>query len=240
MPIRTGTRAAYAPPAAILEVVRGVRDRGLTAPFTNDVLIRAGISESLAPRVLKSLEDLELIDEKGMPTPQLEGLRRATSDDFKIRLEEVIRAVYAEVFQFTDPAKDDLRRVDDAFRAYEPAGQRARMVTLFMGLCAEAGIVTAAPRKPTPSNGKPRSSAPTASRKPDTHRPPSVGANARVRNNENGLIPSAITGLLGELPAEGDGWTKQRRDAFLRLFGSALDFIYPRQGEAPHGDDEEQ
>lgn len=225
MPIRSGGTAPYGPPAAVLTVINGFRDRGLATPFTHEVLLRAGINDSIVPRTLKSLEGLDLIDKDGAPTQQMEGLRRATTDDFPARLEEVVRSVYAEVFQFTDPAKDDATRVADAFRAYEPVGQRSRMVTLFMGLCEAAGIVEKKPRATVVTTGTARVR-PTRPASP-TARPASVGPRARVRNEENGLIPAAITGLLASLPQEGEGWTKDRRDAFIKTFGSVLDFCYP-------------
>jgi hypothetical protein len=234
MPIRSGGTAPYGPPAAVLTVIKGFRDRGLATPFTPEVLLRAGITESIIPRTLKSLEGLDLIDKDGMPTPQMEGLRRATTEDFPARLEEVIRSVYAEVFQFTDPAKDDATRVADAFRAYEPVGQRNRMVTLFMGLCETAGIIakkSAAVNTPAAIRVRmqPRAPRPGA----QNGRPATVGPRARIRNDGDGILPAAITGLLASLPAEGEGWTKERRDAFYATFGSVLDFCYPIVVPAP-------
>jgi len=228
MPIRSGGTAPYGPPAAVLAVIRGFRDRGLATPFTPEVLLRAGVTESVIPRTLKSLEGLDLIDKDGMPTSQMEGLRRATTEDFPARLEEVVRSVYAEVFQFTDPAKDDATRVADAFRAYEPVGQRGRMVTLFMGLCEAAGIVEKKPGAATVSGSvQARTQVRPARASGNGGRPPSVGPRARIRNAENALLPATLTALLGELPGEGQGWPKARRDAFLATFASFLDFYYP-------------
>ena len=48
MPIRTGGPAPYAPPATVLHVLHALRDRGLTTPITSDVLLRAGVGDSLA------------------------------------------------------------------------------------------------------------------------------------------------------------------------------------------------
>jgi len=234
MSIRSGERAPYAPPSAVLGVIKGFRDRGLATPFTAEVLLRAGVSESLVPRTLNALEDLELIDPDGKPTPQMEALRRATSEEYPSRLAEIIKSVYSEVFQFVDPATADTTRVNDAFRAYEPVGQRPRMVSLFMGLCQEAGIVAASPRKPVPTNGKPRQTAvPRSTRKADAFNGPSVSARARIRNDSGGITPGAITGLLGSLPAEGESWTTERKRAFLKLFESNLDFFYLIRPETP-------
>ena len=88
MPIGTGETAPYAPPATVMQVITAFRDRGLSTPITSDVLLRASINESLVPRTLRGLQLLELIDDAGNPTPALEGLRRARSEDFRKRLAE--------------------------------------------------------------------------------------------------------------------------------------------------------
>jgi len=227
MPIRSGGPAPYAPPTAVLMVIERYRERGLVAPFTQDVLAKAGVNESLIPRTLKALELLELTDKEGMPTPQLEGLRRATSDEFSQRLAEVVRSVYAEVFAFTDPGKDDSRRVADAFRDFEPIGQRGRMVTLFLGLCQAGEIIPKDARKPMARAAASGQIDRRTGKVEKSNRPGSVGPMARVRNFDHGLIPSAITGLLGALPAEGESWSKDKRDAFVKTFEHVLDFCYP-------------
>lgn len=222
--IRTGELAPYAPPTTVLQVVSSLRDRGLTTPVSADVLLRAGIADSLVPRTLRSLIGLELIDEDGRLTPAMEALRRAPSSDFEARLEEHVRAVYAEVFQFTDPAKDDPKRIADAFRVYEPLGQRARMVTLFLGLCEAAGIIPpnmvrksataapgASPRKPSAASraeGRPKS---------ERQVPPSAPAG----------LPPALAGFLASIPTNGAGWTRVERDRWLALFGDVLDYAIP-------------
>lgn len=145
MPLVQNGGAPYAPVATVLEVITRYRDRGLQTPFTADVLTRAGVTEGLAPRTLQSLRLLDLINEQGEPTEEFERLRQAPTDEFPQRLEALIRMVYADVFQFADPSVDNQERVADAFRQYTPAGQRGRMVTLFLGLCQEAGIIEESP-----------------------------------------------------------------------------------------------
>ena len=226
MPIRTGEAAPYAPPATILHVVNALRDRGLTTPISSDVLLRAGISESLVPRVLRSLIVLEFLEEDGRLTPAMEALRRVPSADFKVRLAEHVRAVYEEVFQFTDPATDDIKRISDAFRAYEPMGQRARMVTLFLGLCEAAGIIPEGTlRKPTPT----QSGAPPRKNNVIPKRPAERGKAASnsptAASGMSASLPPALTGLLASLPANGAGWTKADRDQWVDLFGRVLDYV---------------
>lgn len=40
-------------------------------------------------------------------------------------------------------------------------------------------------------------------------------------------IPPALSGLLKGLPSESVGWTKNKRDQFIKTFGVVLDFCYP-------------
>jgi hypothetical protein len=225
MPLRSPGAAPYAPPAAVMEVVNGYRQRGLTTPFTTEVLVRAGVSESLVPRTLKSLEVLELIDKEGKPTAQFDLLRRATSEEFQPRMAEFVRGIYGEVFQFTDPATDTPERIADAFRAYDPIGQRGRMVTLFVGLCEAAGIIgEGAARKQAPSgNGKKSPAKPNASSRPA--RSASFSAKASIRNDTGGTIPPQLMGLMESIPS--GGWTQPQRDRFLKAFEYVLDFTVP-------------
>lgn len=234
MPIQSGGRAPYAPPAAVLSFMESYRNKPLPTPFTPEVLVRAGVNESLVPRTLKSLEDLELIDERGNPTPMLEGLRRVPQDEYKQRLEAVVREVYAEVFRYVDPATDDAVRVADQFRVFEPIGQRGRMVTLFLGLCGAAGIVTGDAPKKQPG----RTLAPT--RGGGVSRPGLAKLNDQSRRQsvpppppaQNGSIPPAIAGLLQMLPSNGKGWTKAQRDSFVTTFAAVLDFAIPMRSES--------
>lgn len=229
MPIRTGGTAPYAPPATVLQVINAFRDRGLSTPITLDVLMRASVSESLAPRTLASLKGLELLDNEGNPTAELEGLRRATSDEFRQRLAALVRNVYAEVFKFADPATDPPHKIIDAFRAYDPAAQRARMVALFMGLSQAAGLAPEKKPQATSTNGAatPRKK-PSATAVKRTVSPaaaarglaawPEIGA---------GAIPPALAGLLASLPAVDEGWSKIQRDKWVQTFEMVLDFAIP-------------
>src|SRR5438046_220756 len=125
MALQTDGPAPYGPPQTIIEVIEGFRDRGFAVPFTSDVLVRAGVSESVVPRTLQSLRLLDLINDEGNPTETLEAFRRTRGqDEYKAALQDWLRNVYADVLQFTDPAVDALQRITEAFRGYTPQGQR--------------------------------------------------------------------------------------------------------------------
>ena len=138
-----------------------------------------------------------------MPTDILAGLRAAPEAEFKKRMEDWLKAAYAEVFSFVDPSQDDEIRIRDAFRNDRPHGQQNRMVTLFTGLCSAAGLI------PEKSNQTPRAAAPRP--KSPTRRSPS-GAAAVSRGRPAGMptgnLHPALAGLLASLPADGT-WTKE-------------------------------
>ena len=54
----------------------------------------------------------------------------------------VTRRLDADVLQFADPSMHSLDRVTEAFRSYEPAGQRRAMAALLVGLWRYAGLPT--------------------------------------------------------------------------------------------------
>lgn len=247
MPVTQTQSGPYAPAPAVMGVVERYRDRGLPTPVTAEVLARAGVSESLVPRTLYSLQVLDLIDEAGKPTSVLEGIRLAPQGEYQARLGEWLNGAYAELLQFVDPATADEAAIRDAFRGYRPHGQLDRMVTLFMGLFRAAGI---APEKAMsgPPRKKPVGSGPL---KPKLK--PSFAAKAKQGTladqhkpggtvNFAGALPPAIAGLLASLPTQGQGWTKAQRDAFMATFEVVVDFCFPpgvvAKAKIEEGDDD--
>jgi Family of unknown function (DUF5343) len=234
MPLQAGETAPYAPPKTVIDVITRYRDRGLAKPFTQEVLARAGVSGTLTARVLQSLKLLDLVDDSGYPSEPLEDLARASQEEFKERFAAMIRAIYADVFAFADPSTDDPDRIRDAFRSYNPRGQQERMVTLFLGLCEFAGIVSEVPKRPV----GPRRSEPRATRASTSRNAGSGGAaTTRKRRSSPALdfarpsdrMPQMILALLAELPEAGGQLTDADRARFKTMFGTLLDYYYPVQ-----------
>jgi len=227
--------APYSPTSPVLAIVQGYRSRGWSPPFNLDLVQKAGVTASLAPRVLQSLRLLDLIDGDGNPTPAFEGLRRVPQSDFQTALAAIIKTAYAEVFQFVDPATETDERIRDQFRSYEPLGQLNRMVSLFLGLCVEAGLRTADASKSQPAARK--SAAGGRRTTLSSHdkikrglvRLASGTTRPYERENELALsnLPPALAGLLASLPKPGDSWTREARDRFVSIFPGTLDFCYP-------------
>lgn len=225
MAVRTDAPAPYAPPTTIIEVIDRYRERGLQTPFDKEVLGRAGVSDSLVNRTLTALETLDFIDEEGNPTQVLEGLAKAPGDQFKPLLADAIKAAYADVFNFTNPAEDTQEAVRDAFRVYEPRGQQGRMVTLFLGLCEHAGIISEHPEKK-----QARRSAPNAGTKKTETKPPRRKrydvdfTKVNAAKTTDTVVNPAIAGLIQTIPAS---WTVAEREAFLATFRAVIEYAVP-------------
>jgi hypothetical protein len=229
MPVTAEKSAPYAPSSAVIDIINRYRSRGLPTPVTNDVLGRIGITDSLQPRTLQALHVLDLIDEDGKPTDTFEGIRLAPEAEYKKRLEDWLKAAYADVFAVYDPMTDDEVRVRDAFRSYNPVGQQNRMITLFHGLCSLAGLL---PEKQNASASLRGVGAVGAAAKAQPAYRPTVKTVPKPAGGGWGgssKIPPPLAGVLETLPAAGEGWSEDQRDKFLKAFEAMLDFSIPIQ-----------
>lgn len=233
MPVTPDKPGPYTSPQVVIDLIERHRTRGLPSPVTPEVLARAGVSESLIPRTLQSLVGLDLINDDGRITDIFEGIRLAPHDEYQTRLREWLNATYSDVLAYADPATDDLPKIRDAFRLYKPVGQQDRMVTLFLKLCAAAGVQTpkntAAPaaksRQAVARLPAPRAKTPTPAQSKEQQGTPAFVA--------PGGLPPALAGLLASLPKNGEGWTQERRDKFVTTFGAVVDFCFPIMEQLP-------
>jgi hypothetical protein len=237
MPVTSDRAAPYAPAKTILDIVGRFRDRGIPLPINTESLGRISVPETLLPRVLQSLRTLDLITDDGQPTPILEGISLAPEVEYKKRLEDWLKGTYADIFLVVDPAKDDETRIRDAFRGYMPHGQQTRMVTLFVGLCAAAGLMPEKTVRAAPQ----ASSAPQS--RPSVERVVKKLIRSQHRSTPESMtastgLPSPLAGLLAKLPPDGKGWTKPRRDSFVTTFSAVLDFCFPIEEHEPDEDEE--
>jgi hypothetical protein len=147
--------APYARGEPVLKTLEHIRERGLPDTVTSATLERIGVGESNAYQTMQALKFLGIISgdaREGNPTEVCTRLHRATTEDYPNVLAEVIRDAYKPIFDVVDPAQAEDKRIEDAFRYYGPAGQRKRMLTLFMRLAGAAGIIPeekARERQPT-------------------------------------------------------------------------------------------
>jgi hypothetical protein len=223
MALQANGRAPYTSAAAAITAVDVYRERGLGTPVTADVLIRAGVPESIARRTLASLQELELVGEDGRPTPTFDAFRQTRGEDeYRARVQEWLRDVYADVLQYADPSQDSIERVQEAFRGYEPEGQRKAMASLFVGLWQYAGLPVIAGE--TPTRRPHRSNTPTRRQGPQRQAPQRKTATHVTDLGMKEGLPPGLVGLLGEIPRLGGTWTTERRNSFLRAFEAILDF----------------
>lgn len=238
-----GGPAPYGPAKPVGAFIERFRDRGMSTPITQDMLIRAQVtSDSLAPRTYQTLKLLDLIDDQGQPALALKELATARGGEFKERMAELVRAVYAPIFSFADPATDTLDAVRDAFRVYEPRGQQERMMALFYGLCEYAGIVAETPKRTAVRPmGKARSPGKSVDKNPGDSGKGRDEASRPDQPTVPGTLPAPIQGLLSDLAAIGPTWTEARKEQFLTVFKTVLDYCFPARpesagnGSAPEG-----
>lgn len=247
MALRAGDSAPYAPPATVIDVVERYRERGLQTPITTEVLERAGVSQSLSQRTMQALRLLDFIEADGTPSTELEQLSRAPAEEWQQGLRDLLTTAYAEVWSFTDPAKDDIQRVRDAFRPFNPRGQQERMVTLFLGLCEWAGIdvsAAASSKKKAPAAESARTKPSNGRQVPaaSPQRPASTKRRTRkdVPADATEGVPPSLLGLLKEIPRDGRSWTSKRRAEFLEAFAAVLSFSVPVVDSPDTEDDAEQ
>jgi Family of unknown function (DUF5343) len=225
MSINRNGNAPYASPKNVLDVIERYRHRGLRTPFTLDLLGQVGVPDGAAPRTLQALRLLDLIDEDGQPTEALEDLKRASEDEYPVRLGQIVRAAYNDVFSVVDPASDSATAVRDAFRFYKPDSQQTRMVTLFLALSEEAGIIEKGPRR----RGRMKKAASVKPSVPRPQSPPRETLDQRpqprpIAPTRDGLHP-LLVGVVQELPSTGK-WSTAKRGRWLAAMTSAVDLLY--------------
>jgi hypothetical protein len=242
MAIQPEGNAPYAPPATVIEFVKAYRERTIPTPITGAVLERVGVNASLVPRVTQTLRLLDLLTEENQPTPQLEDLRKAPGSEFRERFASLLRAVYADVFQYVDPASDPLEKVTDQFRHYEPRGQIKRMVTLFLTLCEFAGILPEGSVQKRRITGPSQSASAPRVRKQTVASAPKAGKPAEPARDQlptayNALVEVAphplLAGMLSALPPIPADWPRSKstldagaRKAWLTAVAANLDVLY--------------
>jgi len=227
MVTQAGQPAPYAPVKNVLAIITRLRERGLPDQLGTQELTSIGIPAGNVPRTLAALRFLGLLDNEGQREPAFERLRRATSEEYPAVLAEILRSAYAPVFTIVDPAQDDEVAVQDAFRQYEPQAQRGRMVTLFLSLCREAGLLPqgmveraiprqrehAATRRRTISSAPRRSGPPTPTQQEETSPAELSGPDFRL-----------VAAVMQQLPKDGK-WTRARREKWIQAVTASVDLL---------------
>jgi len=224
----------YAPPSAVVGVIRRFRDRSLADPVTNGTLEQIGVSAGNISRTLQALKFLGLLDSEGHITDAFRRLRKANDGEYPDALAEVLRDAYHPIFEHADPGQDDTVIIENAFRGFEPGGQRPRMTTLFLGLCFEAGLVPEdkAPRMQLQPNQQRSTGQRTTSRR--RAQPKSQPVEESTRDEAEPKTTShgypLVNAIVDQLPKDGR-WTQKRRDLWIQAMISAIDLTVEVESE---------
>lgn len=225
----TAQHLPYAPPSAVVGVIRRYRNRGLADPVTTATLQQVGVSAGNAARTLQALKFLGLVDDEGHTTNTFKRLGQANPTEYPPTLAEILRGVYHPIFNHVDPSQDDIEDIEHAFWGFEPKGQRNRMMTLFLGLGFEAGIVPEdkAPKvqsQPRRQRQSERSTNQRTQRRKETPKtpvsPPPEETPHREKDAEHNY--PLVQAVVEQLPKNGR-WTQKRRDLWMQAITSAVD-----------------
>lgn len=145
--------APYVPASAMSAFFDHIRYVKTPAAVDSGILEDYGISHSNVFALLSALKFLNLVDSSGKPTEAFRELQTG-SEEFSLALRQVLETAYKELFSRLDVSRDSKDKITNFFaRNYSPATANKATI-LFLDLCGEAGIITAAqPRKADASEG---------------------------------------------------------------------------------------
>jgi len=139
--------APYAPASVVSGFFDHIRYVRTPDKVDSALLQDYGISESQAFPLLSTLKFLGIIESNGSPTPAFRALQTG-GDEFQAALGEIVQRGYSDLFSRLDVSRDSRDKIKNFFaRNYSPATAE-RATALFLDLCGEAGIGTAAGSQP--------------------------------------------------------------------------------------------
>jgi len=150
--------APYAPKGTVSEFFDHIRYVRTPDKVDSSLLQDYGMSEGQAFPLLSTLKFLGVIESDGTSTPAFKALQTG-GDEFQAALNEIIRRAYSDLFNRLDVSRDSRDKIKNFFsRNYSPPTAE-RATALFLDLCGEAGIATAAGDQPrqapsTPAKAK--------------------------------------------------------------------------------------
>jgi hypothetical protein len=197
------------------------------------MLARFGVSESLVPRTVQSLRLLELIEDDGNPTDALRTMAKAGSDELQERVAAHLRSVYSDVFALIDgaPASATPEALEKAFRSYTPAGQLARMVGLFVGLCEYAGLMPPGKASSNGASTRPRPVRPRPTRVRTQQDRGSGNAGGKGDETPEPAPASehpAIKAFVNSLPVPGSEFPDENREEAIEYIRASFNLMYKR------------
>jgi hypothetical protein len=135
-------RVGYAAVINMQKMLEAHRAGKLSRQVTVEKLIELGIAPGDAARVKNALIDLTFVDKDGYQTPLFASLVTASEEEYREILANVLRHVYAEVFDQINPATATQEQLKKAFSVYAFPKLHRKMVALFKELAQQAGLLT--------------------------------------------------------------------------------------------------
>jgi hypothetical protein len=221
-----------------------MKKRGI--PNRVDRTFLTGMSGAGQTQFIAGLKSLGLIDAAGSVQPRLKEMANGTAEDRQRILGDVLKDRYPEAVELgkTNATTGELVEV---FRKYGVTGDTARKAIAFYLQAAKfAGNVPVSPLFQTPKVTASGTGTRKRRAKVETETDGTAngsGAGDQRHDTPNPLVADlhpALAGVLIELPRKGTGWTKTRRDAFLKMFEMAVDFTIPVVASEPEEDEEEE
>ncbi len=204
----------YGPGARTVAVINRIHEGKSGSPLTPAKLAALGVAEGNAVRVQRSLYFLGLIDEEGNLTEGATRLRKAASGEYAEALAEIIRDKYAPIIEMYDPATATGLDLNNAFRQYEPAGQKDNMIRLYTALCQEAGLMPTTEKK----RGRPLGSkASDGSAKLQKNRE-QARTNGTTHQNHPPPAPSIVNLLVSKFPDFNPEWESAVQERWFQAF----------------------
>ena len=237
--------APYAPLANVIILIRRRRERGLPEILDADKLAQLSIPEGNISRTLQALRFLDLIDEEGRQTNSFNRLGIAKENEYPGVLADILRNAYHDVFTVIGNNPNDATdlELDDAFRGYQPESQRNRIVSLFRGLCQEAGLIAGGPpearmhSRATPPNKQSSSQANGAKKTPNEPKDTGFHAESFQTHDQQTSQPAEtpinqteeyaiMRGVLNKLPFDRKQWTQAERAKWLKAVAAVVDMLF--------------
>ncbi len=229
--------APYTSIGNMLLILGRIRKGWIPTQIDKGEMVRVGITAGNASRTISALEYFGLINEDGKPTDTWKAIATSTTNDYPKVLEGILRNAYPSIFEIhPNPADATDVEIGNAFAKSEPLNQRGRMVSLFRGLCQEAGLIKGEPltreRKPTTKQAAQKVASKNGDEKKAEPEKPKSWSEPFEPINHSLKWYNDLGTLMGRLPnPDNPRWTQAEKQRWLTALQSMLDLLIETSDE---------
>jgi hypothetical protein len=222
----------------------------LPDPLEPNKLHNLGIPVRDKHIIIDTLQDWGLADNALHPTERFNRLIRVYEVDqeqkaYQDIMKEIKEETYREIS--ADPARATPSQLKEAFEKYKPASEVPKMVSLYRGLCREAGLIPPLEGIPRQSGGK-FAPKPKATLEVEEHDNNALGSNTATHIHEertsgvqkmetsnasasNQSLIDVIIELLRDFrrSIQQSDWTEENRKRLEKRIREALELAYEEQ-----------